>query len=338
MSHGLESVQLIFGNNWLFGLIDFKQGGFLGVQLFFGLSGFLITSRLLEEESLHGRVSLRLFYLRRAFRILPATLFFLAVVGVLAFVGILNISLGRWLSVLLFAANYSWADASWYLGHFWSLAVEEHFYFIWPLLFIRLAVNRPRILVALGLALLIAFWRALDFKYHLSGTTPAMSWGRTDIAVDGILWGVFLALVYGDVEAKPRIQKFLKLRFSTPLIAAALLMILIMPSLNWKFNLALVSIKAMLIPLLILSTQIQNQSSIGRLLESVFFRKLGRLSFSLYLWQQLFLVWNAERVPGLALLQVFPVNIIAALACANLSLVFIEKPMIAVGHRIAKRR
>jgi len=336
LAHGSESMQLVFNSTWLAHSALFKQLGLLGVQLFFGLSGFLITSKLLEEEARHDQVSLRGFYWRRAFRILPASLVFLAVVGALAFAGVLNISLGRWLSTLLFAANYSQAEHSWYLGHFWSLAVEEHFYFLWPLAFVLLSISRRRIALALGLALLVALWRALDFKLQLSGATPAQFWGRTDIAVDGILWGVLLALLYANAAIRPYLQRFLMHPLTWPALAITVMLVQAMPSLNWKLDFALISVKAALIPLLMLGTLLQSSSAKSRLLESAPFRHVGRLSYSLYLWQQLFLVWNDERVTGLAIVQTFPLNLLALYLCASVSLRFIETPMIALGHRWAR--
>jgi peptidoglycan/LPS O-acetylase OafA/YrhL len=90
-------------------------------------------------------------------------------------------------------------------------------------------------------------------------------------------------------------------------------------------------------PLLILGTVVQSTRLSGRILETSAFRWVGRLSYSLYLWQQLFLVWSEDRVPGLGLLQTFPFNLLAVFACATLSLVLVETPLIAVGHKIAKR-
>jgi peptidoglycan/LPS O-acetylase OafA/YrhL len=249
---------------------------------------------------------------------------------------VLDISLGRWLSTLLFAANYSHAEHSWYLGHFWSLAVEEHFYFLWPLAFVMLSISRRRVTLALGLALWVALWRALDFKFQLSGSTPAQFWGRTDIAVDGILWGVLLALLYGHATIKPLLRRFLTHPMSWPALAVALLLIQALPSVNWKLDFALISLKAALIPLLMLGTMLQSSSFKSRVLESAPFRYVGRLSYSLYLWQQLFLVWNDERVPGLALVQAFPHNFLALFVCASLSLRLIETPMIALGRRWAR--
>ena len=67
------------------------------------------------------------------------------------------------------------------------------------------------------------------------------------------------------------------------------------------------------------------------------FRWLGRLSYSLYLWQQLFLVWAEDRVAGLGLLQTFPLNLGAVFVCATISMLPIETPLTAIGHRMAKK-
>ncbi|OQW86169.1 MAG: hypothetical protein BWK72_18625 [Rhodoferax ferrireducens] len=338
LAHGSESMQLVFNSDWLAHSATFKKLGLLGVQLFFGLSGFLITSKLIEEESRRGQVSLRAFYIRRAFRILPASVFFLAVVGLLALNGVLDVSLGRWLSTLLFAANYTQAEHSWYLGHFWSLAVEEHFYFLWPAAFLLLKISRRRVAVVVVMALLIAVWRALDFRFQISGSSPAVFWGRTDIQADGILWGVLTALLYGDAVFKKRLQQWYAHPLGWPVLLAALLLIEALPSGNWKLDFALISLKAMLIPLLILGTVVQDKRLTSRLLESTPLRMVGRLSYSLYLWQQLFLVWNDERVAGLAWVQVFPYNLITVFVCASLSLLLIENPLIALGHRLAQKQ
>ena len=338
LAHGSESMQLVFHSDWLAHSATFKKLGLLGVQLFFGLSGFLITSKLIEEEYRRGQVSLRSFYIRRAFRILPASVFFLAVVGVLALNGVLDVSLGRWLSTLLFAANYTQAEHSWYLGHFWSLAVEEHFYFLWPAAFLLLKMVRRRLALVLAMAILIALWRALDFKLQISGSSPAVFWGRTDIQADGILWGVLTALLFGDAVFKKRLQQWYAHPLGWPVLLAALLLIEALPSGNWKLDFALISLKAMLIPRLILGTVVQDKRLTSRLLESAPLRLVGRLSYSLYLWQQLFLVWSDERVAGLAWVQVFPYNLIAVFVCASLSLLLIENPLIALGHRLAQRQ
>ena len=336
-SHATDSIQNAFQTTLFAHTDGMKKLGLLGVQLFFGLSGFLITSKLIDEENRHGRISLASFYVRRAFRILPASLMFLSVAGALALFGVIDISLGRWLSTVLFAANYTQADSSWYLGHFWSLAVEEHFYFLWPAAFLLLGVSQKRIRLGLLLALLIALWRAVDFKFQITGSSPAVFWGRTDIQADGILWGVLVALLYAEPIWRQRLQRFLSWPLTWPLLLCLLVGLEFIPKLDWKLDFMLLTVRAILIPLLLLGTVLHSQGLTGRLLESAVFRWLGRLSYSLYLWQQLFLVWNQNRVPGLALLQIFPYNLLAVLCCATLSMLLIENPLIAIGHRVAGR-
>ena len=336
-AHASESLLNAFPGHLLTDLAGLKKVGLIGVQLFFGLSGFLITSKLLEEEARHGRISLAAFYIRRSFRILPAALVFLSVAGLLSVAGVLNISPGRWLSTLFFAANYSWAEHSWYVGHFWSLAVEEHFYFLWPAAFLLLRRSRSRLALVVFLAVAIAFWRALDFKFQISGSAAAVFWGRTDIQADGILWGVLIALLYADPIWKERLRQFFAAAATWPVLCLLLLTLEALPELNWKVSFMLISVKAILMPLLLLGTVLQSSRWPSRLLETSALRWVGRLSYSLYLWQQLFLVWSEDRVPGLAWLQIFPFNLLAVFACATLSLLLVETPLIALGHRIAKR-
>ena len=98
--HGSDSINNVLnavGIN-----ISIDSVGLLGVQIFFGLSGFLITSRLIASENKYSRISLRSFYIRRAFRILPPALVFLATIGILALLGIIPITFGRWISSLFF--------------------------------------------------------------------------------------------------------------------------------------------------------------------------------------------------------------------------------------------
>ncbi len=333
-SHGLDGFTTGLTHTWP----ALKLLGLLGVQIFFGLSGFLITNRLLAEEARHGRISLPGFYWRRSFRILPAALVFLSVVGVLATLGMVPVSAERWLATLLFTANYSHAEPSWYLAHFWSLAVEEHFYLVWPAVFLALPALRRRCLLVLAAALAVTLWRVLAFKFQLTSDSPAQFWGRTDIQADALLWGVLLALAWDAPGMRHFLRGLLTHSAAVPLLLLTLAGLQCLPTLDWKLALPLITLKAVLIPLALLATQLQSQGRVGRLLESRAFVVVGRLSYSLYLWQQLFLVWDGKHVPALAGLQHMPWNWLALLACAALSYRFIEQPMIALGHRWQQRR
>ena len=333
LAHGSDSIAEALGGHSV--TVGTHLIGTFGVQIFFGLSGLLITTRLISSESRTGQISLKSFYIRRAFRILPASLAFLGVVGILAWVGVLPVSLRGWLSAVLFFSNYSTADSGWYLGHFWSLAVEEHFYFVWPLAFLLLKNSKRRIVAVIVFALLVAIWRAADLFFHITGyTSPWSLWVRSDIQADGIAWGVVFALLYEDAKWKPKLEQFLRQPRVVLGLLAALLGCLILPSVHWKLYFLLLPIRAAVIPLLILAVLINKDGVIHALLETPIFKSLGRLSYSIYLWQQLFLVWATAAVGSMSPLQTFPLNFIAALICASLSMFLIERPLIRFGHAL----
>ncbi|GAC1540709.1 MAG: hypothetical protein NVS2B9_07800 [Myxococcales bacterium] len=171
-----------------------------GVYVFFGISGFLITTKLLDEEHRNGRIDLAAFYLRRAFRILPPALVFLGVVATLgAFSVLAPMPLREWISDAFFLQSYVgvFPGRTPYTVHFGSLAVEEHFYLVFPFLLALLGSLRVRKLIPWTCAA-IALWRiADDLRVHtyqrlFPGIFPNY---RTDRIADFLLWGCFLALV-----------------------------------------------------------------------------------------------------------------------------------------------
>lgn len=338
LAHGADSIANLLNSYNFFNAEHIKHLGKEGVNIFFGLSGFLITSRLILEEKTFDYISIKSFYIRRFFRILPAAFLFISIIGILSLFGLINLSLNRWLSTVFFLANYTSAEINWYLGHFWSLAVEEHFYFLWPFAFLLLASNNKRVIFIVSLALFIAFWRALDFRYQITGSSAAVFWGRTDIQVDNILWGVAIALAYSDYQYKKYIDLLLGTHNSFIFLISILILMVFMPTLNWKIEFFFITVKAIIIPLLILWTTLNNSSVISKMLEIGLIKTIGKLSYSLYLWQQLFLVWNVDKISSFMLLQSFPLNLLAAFACAIMSYFLIEKPLINFGHKLAKKR
>jgi len=164
--------------------------GRAGVHIFFSLSGYLITLRMLQEESSSGAVSLRNFYTRRLFRIQPAALVYLAVVACLGLAQVVRISPVHWLSALLCYANFSAASATWYTGHFWSLSIEEHFYLLWPALFVS-AAPWLRLRASLVLAVALSVWMFLLMKFQWNLSYVAV---RTDFEAQWLVWGCVAAL------------------------------------------------------------------------------------------------------------------------------------------------
>lgn len=167
-----------------------SHAGF-GVDVFFALSGFLICTLLLQERANRGAISLRSFYIRRVFRIIPPIILYLIVLYVLREIELLPmITLQELSAVLLFIRNNT--DGSWYTGHFWSLAVEEHFYFLIPWL---LLIRSNRILTYIFFGLIIACISIRSFEFsnsELFGTNLIQF--RTENRFDALSWGGLLAL------------------------------------------------------------------------------------------------------------------------------------------------
>ncbi|HZZ91851.1 MAG TPA: acyltransferase [Usitatibacter sp.] len=168
-------------------------GGFLGVDLFFVLSGFLITSLLLDEEARTGTISIRDFYLRRALRILPplATAIVLSLALDVA-------SVKAAAAAFLFYANFVFRGSLAGLAHTWSLAVEEHFYLVWPLAFVVLRRRRVKVLIAVMVAAIVM--RLLAPFWEIS---PGWSYQLTPMRADGLAIGCLAAMIPVEAPGLP---------------------------------------------------------------------------------------------------------------------------------------
>ena len=304
--------------------------GAKGVDLFFGISGLLICSRLLEEHEARGTISLKGFYVRRFLRILPPYAVFLVTLALLALAGVVAVSSGQLVASALFVRNYLAIapDAGWYTGHLWSLAVEEHFYLLWPGLLVLWTPPRARRRVAL-LALAIAAWRVVEFRFQLGQRLlPGLDfYGRTDIRLDALLWGCWVALALRDPAWRARLERWLAPPGWLGSVALLIAVLLLNPPLAMLWE-------ALLIPLVLAGTVLRPEFAASRALEWPALRWVGRISYSLYLWQQLFLV-PLTRQADLGVLQRVPLNVAAVFACAALSYYLVERPMMRLGHRLA---
>jgi peptidoglycan/LPS O-acetylase OafA/YrhL len=301
------------------GLQDF---GIEGVSLFFAISGILICSRLLEEQRANGRISLAGFYIRRICRIQPAGILYLLVLAVLAAIGLLHFSWWGWISALfsyrnLYAAagGGKLADDR-YAAHFWSLAVEEHFYLFLPVLMFVTSLS--------------LIWPPIVHRVKAL-QTPEMGW-RTDMVVQSLLMAAFLAVLL----TVPRARKILTHFTSRGLVILFTVCALLVSAVLLK-GYFVSQVCLFCFPLTVISTTLHPENWLGRLLETRLFATLGKMSYSLYLWQQLF--FERAEFPfapyPLHYLQIWPWNLAALLLCATSSYYLIEKPFIRLGHRLA---
>jgi len=303
--------------------------GNLGVRVFFVLSGFLITLLLLREEQATGRVSLRGFWIRRCLRIFPAFYVFLAIVAVVGPMTGREVPLDDLVSAATYTTNWD-RDRVWLLGHTWSLGVEEQFYLLWPLAFIALsATGRWRFAAAM---LLLAPVSRL-VTWQLFPAWELMIGEIFPTVMDALATGVLLALLRPVLHATPRYLALLQSRW-------AMLLPLAVVGLNalgaeatvfrWVVGATLTNIgiglaidRAVLLP----------ASPAGRVLNAAPIVYMGKVSYSFYLWQQVFLDRSHH-----AWYTAFPVNIVLAGLAAAASYHLVEQPFLRLKDRLAPPR
>lgn len=295
----------------------------LGVSVFFVISGYLITTILLREESKYQSISIAAFYARRVFRIIPAFAAFLLFIAALTFLGFLGIS---WLSFLkagAFLGDTSLRGDCWWLGHTWTLSVEEQFYLVWPLAFSLLRRSNRALWLAVAYVVLIGI-----------SYVPSMSWiWVTWTQQSGLIVGsAFPCIVAGAFYASSKDAMRAVDRFATGnRILAATLLLLVQPFFVSMPVVALVM--RPFIPLLIAFVffgSLCKRSIFSPALSARWLSLIGLISYSLYLWQECFtgpLTDGGVTIFHWTILC-FPIAAVSYFA--------VEKPMIRIGHRISR--
>lgn len=237
---------------------------------------------------------------------------------------------GQVLASALFFRNY-WVEPaaqSWYTGHYWSLSVEEHFYLLWPAVLIALATWHRRWAVP-SLALAFAVWRALDTQFGwIAAMDPA--WKdlveRSDYRMDALLWGCSAAILWDCGPFRARLSGHGN--YALLAIGAMVLCLIIKPP-------GYVALLALLMPVPLLCTTADPDSWLGAVLECRILTWLGRLSYSVYLWQMLFLPGYGIPI-SLGRAQQFPWNLMLVLVVACASYYFVERPARRFGRSLAE--
>lgn len=284
--------------------------GTLGVHVFFVLSGYLITKLLLQEYQRSSTVSLRDFYLRRAFRIFPAALVFLGVVAVLYW------NQMCWFHIAAAVFYFANMDMTrpWMFGHLWSLSIEEQFYLIWPFAIKRWYRHRTAILIGVLAATPVFRLCLYTFKVKtgLAGSLPVFA--------DQLAIGCLLAVL------APRIPRISKSVAAAMILAA--MTIQWFPATSAGRTVFMLFVLRPLLDISIAGLILHVIQVPYRLLNCKPIAWVGRISYSLYLWQELFCS-NATFHLGYSL-------IIPALGCACLSYYLVEKPMLRVREKITR--
>ncbi|SHF62547.1 acyltransferase family protein [Geodermatophilus nigrescens] len=315
-------------------LLSAVSSGAVGVTLFFVLSGYLITGILTRERARTGRVDFGAFYLRRTLRILPAFYVFLTVVALLGVAGAVDVSGAQLLSAGLFVWDYSPAADGWWLGHTWSLAIEEQFYLLWPL---ALAFLRPQRAVWIAVAYLVAAPAIRLGNYVLVESARDDVWMMFHARADALLLGCLLALLPTAYPAAwARLRGLAGARATVPLALVAIVGSSLLSKRfggYWElpFGLTVVTLGGGV--LLLVAVTRETPSVFTRVLRWRVLTAVGLISYSLYLWQQLFL---APEDIALPVVGTTPLAVPAAFAAATLSYLLVERPFLRLKDRLSR--
>ncbi|MGD8192124.1 acyltransferase family protein [Brevibacillus ginsengisoli] len=324
--------------------VDWAPGGLLGVGVFFVLSGYLITDILIGQWNRNGRIDWKDFWFRRIRRLMPAMLVMLAVV--LTWITLFDRSQlasvrGDVLSTLLYVNNW-WRifhEVSYFssfgppspFGHLWSLAVEEQFYLLWPLILViglRFSPRRWRLLrLTLVLALVSALEMALLYE---PGTDPSRVYYGTDTRAFALLIGAALAMIWPSrklsVNVAPKARLFLDFIGSAGLVTIVAMIWLTdqFDSFLYRGGFLLLSVATAVV----VATLAHPVSWLGKALGWKPLRWLGVRSYGIYLWHYPVIVLTSPAVntSGTDIVRSI-LQVGASVVLAELSWRFIEEPI-----------
>ncbi|MBU6234112.1 MAG: acyltransferase [Acidobacteria bacterium] len=319
----------------------FFQGGYVGVDLFFVLSGFLITSLLAEEQRVTGAISLSAFYIRRIKRLFPA------LAGALVLTGLVIVIMGHWHPTIhagtdlastrrnMFAALFyfeNWMSQSLQnpVTHMWSLSVEEQFYIAWPFIFICLSQRAPQIrfrwtagLASVGLLL---------FPLSTMFADRPSTYGSTFSRGGQLLAGATLALALQS----PRVRNILagRLRWAAP--PALLIFLAITQSAQtgglvrwpplWMFQVGFIAVTLSAM-VLIATNVLAPESVVARIFRHPVLVRLGLISYGLYVYHWIVVYYLTVESTGLPWFVVDTLRIIVSLSVAAVSYRCVEMPL-----------
>jgi peptidoglycan/LPS O-acetylase OafA/YrhL len=310
--------------------------GYLGVRVFFVISGFIISTLLIQEYQERGFISLSAFYKRRILRIVPAFYCYILFIFIM---GCVNPSLKYpwWIYVaaLTFTTHFwtHWSgfvgNPGLFLGHAWSLSAEEQFYLLWPacLVFFGPASRLLRPLVAAVICFAL-FFRVVFIHYCIQWL-PIITTQLFVTNVDSIMFGCLLALAF---KSQPN-QLLTYFNIQPALMRLAAAAIIVLPFLfRDKINFIIgPTLQSPAIAYLI-GSYIMVPSGLGySILNLPWLAFMGRLSYSIYIWQQFFLA--SRHTEKLYWFQMFPQNLLFLCLAALFSFYVIERPFLKIKTR-----
>lgn len=337
LGHARETIPVDMSENKLFYL--FSNSG-LGVKIFFVISGYLITKLLMIEREKTGAISIKDFYLRRIFRIFPVFYLYILVLLVLKWFFIPGIFNDY--TLIVFAGLYLWnykdlfihssdVNGSWFMGHLWSLSMEEQFYLLWPITFLKLHRST---LIKLVIAIILMMPVIRVATYFLMPGSRGQINMMLHTGGDSILVGCLGAMMESSRIFKEKWKK--QLSNNLLIIPAAFFLFVLSPIvskfyLKGAYSLTIGQSVSNLCIMIMIFWSIYIPSKVADLLNSKILVRIGVLSYSLYIWQQLFLTDKTD-----SWLNKFPQNLVIVFIVAFISYYIVEKPILNLKKRFQK--
>jgi peptidoglycan/LPS O-acetylase OafA/YrhL len=355
---GIDGLRAIAVMAVLFYHAEFPwaEGGFLGVEVFFVISGYLITSLLLIEWLRTDTIDLKKFWVRRARRLLPAVFLMLSVVSVLSIV-IYRDTLNRLLGDVLAASGYvtNWYlifnDVSYFetfgrpplLQHLWSLSLEEQFYVLWPLIFsfgfalLRQKNKQSTIRSFLALTIIgIVASTAMMAIFFTPFEDPSRVYYGTDTRAAGILVGVALSLVWNPWRLKTTVSNATKRLLNVVGFGSLAVLIFILGTLN-EFSPRLYQggfLVTSLFTAAVIAVTVHPAASLGAVLEVPVLKWIGTRSYGIYLWHwPIFMITRPGFDVGWGQIPTFVARTALTFGIAELSYRYVESPIRHLGWR-----
>lgn len=325
-------------------------GGFLGVDTFFVISGYLITSLLLFEYESTGIINLKQFWLRRIKRLIPAMLVLVMVVTVATLIfkpaEIVNIKQDAF-AAIFYVSNwwYIATDVNYFeqfafmpLKHLWSLAIEEQFYIIFPIVFILLLLTIKKyrnVTLVLWIVSLVSLLTMIIIGQAQTGHSRV--YFGTDTRLQTMLLGVIFAFVWPPFKLKKNPNHILRTIIDSigfvGIVLLLMLFFIVNDDSNWIYNGGFYLISGL--TLFVIMSAVHPSGYFAKILGNPFFIYIGKRSYSLYLWHFPVISFiHSYYVDGQLPVYVYVADIILTIVLSEMSYRYIETPFRKRGVQV----
>lgn len=329
---GIAIIAVMLFHAWA----QLLPGGYIGVDIFFVLSGFLITSVLIREYKQVGMINLKNFYIRRLLRLSPALLLLLLTFVIYSYIFLERVKITQNLTDSLIALFYlsNWARAFQIhppdlLGHTWSLSIEEQFYILWPITLLRILSVCRSPMKAFSLVVLMALCAWL-FRSYLasSGYSIERLYNGLDTRADALLIGCALGIALSSNILLNRQKIWLQiLKLAVPISVLGLSLVMLKVDWrNWHLYYWLFFVVDVFAGVLILDIFMSPNSSVKCLLETKWLVWVGSISYGLYLWH--YPIYRTLQAMHYSSPVVLILGSIITFVVAICSYYFVERPVL----------